>query len=140
MHLRLSCLLMALGATLSTMVYAEGTLILDETAYCRAYVQFGCDRISPAALRKAAEDKLLNEGELKRLRGKNPDEAHWQDSVYQSYAWLQYGGDRNEADRHIYTPMPPADWVKPEFDDTRWLYQKKPLMVMKDFWAEHYFS
>ena len=118
----------------------SGNVILDETAYCRAYAQFGCDRVSPAMIRKEIRENTLSKRDILRLRGRRRSEDDkWQDSVYQSYAWLQYGGSRDEADRYTDTPPPPSGWAAPGFDDTRWLYQKKPLMIEKDFWAEHWY-
>ena len=44
----------------------EGRSVLDERGYWRAYVEFGRDRIDPAAL-KAEGQKILGEKALARL-------------------------------------------------------------------------
>ena len=114
---------------------AAGTLILDESAYCRAHVQFGMDRLSPAGLRADGE-KVLGKRAMDALKrdvrqrlGRKFDEATWMDHAYHSFQWLQYGGSRDAANPYAYTHSPPADWAGPDFDDSAWLYQRKPMMA-----------
>ena len=114
---------------------AADTLILDVSAYCRAHVQFGMDRLSPAGLRADGEEVLgkramgaLKRGVRRRL-GRKFDEVIWMDHAYHSFQWLQYGGSRDAANPYAYTLPPSAAWASPGFDDSAWLYQRKPLMA-----------
>lgn len=103
--------------------------ILDETAYCRSYVQFKCERLSPASLRTDGE-KVLGKRSLYGLKRRaGAVKGAWTDNVYYSFQWLQYGGRRDRANRILDTPPPPAGWMRPEFDDSGWLYQRQPLMI-----------
>jgi len=114
----------------------SGTLILDESAYCRAYYRFDVQRIAPKAL-KAEGEKILGAtlmGRLpkqvqKRLASRNYDwqKEDWRDHVtveveYNSFArknrvFITVGG----------VTEPPADgWRGPEFDDSTWPHLRKP--------------
>ena len=114
----------------------SGTLILDESACCRAYYRFDVQRIAPKAL-KAEGAKVLGAtlmGKLqkevqKRLAAKNYDwqKENWRDHVtveveYNSFArknrvFIRVGG----------VTEPPADgWLEPEFDDLTWPHLRKP--------------
>ncbi len=113
-----------------------GTLILDESAYCRAYYQFDVQKIAPKALKAEGEkilgvnlmDKLQKEVQ-KRLASKNYDwqKEDWRDHVtveveYNSFArknrvFIRVGG----------VTEPPADgWRGPDFDDSAWPHLRKP--------------
>ena len=119
--------------------YAAEHVVLDETAYCRAHVAFGIDRIHPALL-KANGEHLLGKRGLARLKrsvqarfrhkGKPWDEKTWMDDAMVNFVGLQYG-NRRAADTLIRVPAPPDDWVRPGFDDSSWLRQRLPLMVGK---------
>ena len=64
-----ACLAVCLLAVCVCTAHAaeQGTLVLDEGAYWRYYVQFGPDRLDPAAL-KAEGDALLGKRGILRLR------------------------------------------------------------------------
>ena len=157
--MRLSCLVIAWLLACASLARAEdaarpavaastsapaASLVLDETAYCRAYVQFGMDRISPTAL-KAEGERILGQGGMGRLKadvyrwrrsqgkavapGKPPDDAEWTDQVYLSVHRQLWEGDRDRADRYCDTAPPSPGWAAPGFDDSLWLYQRAPLMV-----------
>ena len=48
------CLLAAPATSAELILNETAGLVLDESAYCRSYVQFQCERLSPAALRADA--------------------------------------------------------------------------------------
>jgi len=113
------------------------TLVLDESDYCRSRARFRAERISPASLRDAklellGQDLRRLKNEVKRAarmwRVKVTDE-NWQECYYPEIQWLQYGGSRCWADPYIESSAPPENWADPDFDDTRWLLQKQPIMV-----------
>ena len=125
------CLLLALGS--STALAEQGKLILDESAYWHYYVQFGLDRLDPAALRFEGEQILGKTGmqvlkkRCKRNLTGSPAPVDWRDDAR---VWFSAGqGDSRAAARHSYSPPPPADWMKPGFRTTRWSRQRLPLMV-----------
>ena len=113
-----------------------GTLILDETAYCRAYYRFDVQRVAPRAL-KAEGEKILGANLMRRLRrqvhkrlaSRNHDwtKEDWRDHAavdvqYNSFArknrvFINVGG---------VTHPPAAGWRKPEFDDSTWPRLRKP--------------
>ena len=114
----------------------RGTLILDESAYCRAYYRFDVQKIAPQAL-KAEGDKILDATLMSRLqkdvqkrltsRNYNWQREDWRDHVaveveYNSFArknrvFIPVGGSTE----------PPADgWNGPAFDDSAWLHLRKP--------------
>ncbi len=144
--MRVSCLALAMSVLWPSAAGAGGAdspagrLILDETSYNRAYVQFGLDRICPELLRREGE-KLLGKkrlGLLKRevqriwkLRKKPWDEAAWMDDATvlfrQNQAWsLGIHGPINVL---AYTPPPPAGWSAPDFDDGGWPRLRRSIMV-----------
>ncbi|KKK52216.1 hypothetical protein LCGC14_3107160, partial [marine sediment metagenome] len=103
-----------------------GRVILDETAYCRAYHQFGWDRIDAGVL-KAEGEKILGPTRLKKLRrevkrlhkGHNIDwsKTDWRDHAVFRLVTISHSlegsVDRLNASR---TPPPPPDWQRPGFD------------------------
>ncbi len=114
----------------------SGALILDETAYCRAYYRFGVQRIAPKALRAEGEKILgpvlmgrLQRDTQKRLAPENYDwtREDWRDHAtvdvqFNSFArtnrvFLNVGGVTNP---------PAAGWCKPTFDDSTWPRLRKP--------------
>jgi len=127
---------------------AAGRLILDETAYCRAYHQFGWDRIDSQRLKAEGQKVLGREGlrrlerDVKRLlagRGIDWSKADWRDYAVQRDVTISHSmeGDvgRLAASR---TPPPPADWTESNFDDARWPRFVKPFAVGPN--ASLYFS
>jgi len=115
-------------------------LVLDESCYNRAYVQFAVDRIAPELVKREGE-KVLDAGTLRALKrhvrsvlkymGREWDEAEWMDNAYVLYRQ----GQAWSADKHgrmsalASRPPPPADWAKPEFDDSGWPKLRSSLMV-----------
>lgn len=117
----------------------EQRIILDETAYCRAYHQLGLDRISGDALRNDRE-KYLSKKRLKEIQrgvketlgnmGRSKDFKNWMDHAWVSHTRIQ-ATNRNRADSqgHLGMVPPPEDWFAASFDDSAWLRQRQPLMV-----------
>jgi hypothetical protein len=97
----------------------DGRPILDETAYCRAYVQFACDRLSPGGLARDGKTVLGPRGmaglkrTVQRRLGADFDEKRWMNEVYTSFQWLQYGGSRDAANLILGNDPPPPDWTTP---------------------------
>jgi len=119
---------------------AGGTLVLDECSYNRAYVQFALDRISPRLL--AGEGaKVLAPKAIKALKrevrtvhkfmGIKWIEASWMDRAYvlhrQGQAWNPSRHGRMNV--LAATDPPPANWMRPEFDDGDWPRLRGSLMV-----------
>ena len=114
----------------------SGTLILDETAYCRVYYRFDVQRVAAKAL-KAEGGKILGAGRMrrlqrdvhKRLASRNYDwtKEDWRDHAtvgvqYNSFArknrvFLDVGG---------VTAPPAQGWRGPDFDDSTWPRLRKP--------------
>ena len=136
------CQLAAMCAGLCAVSWAasagqdRGRLILNESAYCRAYYRFDVQRIAPKTL-KAEGEKILGAGLMRRLprqvqkslASENHDwqKKDWRDHVtvgvqYNSFArknrvFLTVGG----------VTEPPAEgWHRPEFDDSTWPHLRKP--------------
>jgi len=116
---------------------AADTVVLDESAYCRSRARFRAERISPASLRDE-KLKLLRQ-DLRRVKrdvertagmwGVKVTDENWREHYYPEIQWLQYGGTRRWANPFIESPTPPENWTAPDFDDTRWLLQRQPIMV-----------
>ena len=106
---------------------AEGSVVLDETAYFRHYNRFGVNRYSPAVL-KADGEPVLSKTGLDRL--KRDTERFLQ----------QKGQDPSKVDwtEHVFQPMfanfaptpggpPPQDWASESFDDSGWVLRRRPF-------------
>jgi hypothetical protein len=116
-----------------------GTLILDESAYCRAWYHFDVQRIAPKAM-KAEGEKILGAGLTsrlmkdvkKRLASSNYDwqKEDWRDHLtvaveYNSFArknriFIKVGG---------ITDPPASGWLAADFDDSTWPHLRKPDAV-----------
>lgn len=122
------------------------TVLLNESAWQRAYIQFGVDRISPSQLKSEEAAKLLGDtmNALKRevkqihgLMGKKWDEATeqggWMDDAYvlyrQGQAWS--AAEMGRMNVLAATSPPPADWAVPEFDDGGWPRVRGSVMTGK---------
>ena len=114
----------------------SGTLILDESAYCRAYYRFDVQRIAPKAL-KAEGEKVLGPNlmgktqkeVLKRLASKNYDwqKEDWRDHVTVEVEFNSFARKNRVFIRVAGVTEPPADgWLGPEFDDSTWPHLRKP--------------
>jgi hypothetical protein len=121
---------------------AATSLVLDESAYWRTYVQFGPDQLD-ADLLKAEGEKLLGKAGLDRLRRKvveyckppfappgerlDLEQVDWRG---RASVWFAVGqGDNECAALNCRTPLPPRDWASPAFDDVPWPRQRLPLLV-----------
>ena len=96
-----------------------GKLILDESAYCRAYYQFGWDRVDARALKEQGE-KLLSRNRLRRLERETKrfladrhidwEKEDWRDHAVKRYIAISHtmegSADRLRVSR---TPPPPPD-------------------------------
>ena len=120
----------------------SGTLILDESAYCRTYYQFGVQRIAPKAL-KAEGEKVLGAALLgklskqvrKRLASENSgtmdpwsrQREDWRDHVTVEVEYNSFARKNRVFIRVGSITEPPADeWRGPDFDDSTWPRLRKP--------------
>ncbi|NQT88743.1 hypothetical protein HQ560_18395, partial [bacterium] len=129
-------LLAVLTGTLVSAGQGSGTLILDESAYCRAHYRFDVQRIAPKAL-KAEGQKVLGAklmGRLqkevqKRLASKNYD---WQKEDWRDHATVDVEYNSFARKNRVFIRIgsitePPADgWRGPDFDDSTWPHLRKP--------------
>ena len=133
---RLLALLMMVSL-LTGSAYAEGKVIVDESAYCRVYVEYGLDTISPEILKSKGKELLdarafgALKNQVKRRwshRGWKWDESTWMDRALIGFVGLQ-SGDRSACDTLAWTPPPVEGWTALDFDDSTWLRQRFPVMV-----------
>lgn len=114
----------------------SGTLILDESAYCRACYRFDVQRIAPKVL-KAEGQKILGAnlmGRLqkevqKRLASENHDwqKEDWRDHVTVESEYNSFARKNRIFIRLGSITEPPGDgWCGPEFDDSAWPHLRKP--------------
>ena len=114
----------------------SGTLILDESAYCRAYYRFDVQRIAPKALKAEGEKILgatligrLQKGVQKRLASKNYD---WQKEDWRHHVTVEVEYNSFARKNRVFITVggvtePPADgWRGPDFDDSTWPHLRKP--------------
>ena len=113
-----------------------GTLLLDESAYCRAYYRFDVQKISPQVL-KAEGAKILDPtlmGRLakdvkKRLASSNYD---WQKEDWRDHVTVEAEYNSFARKNRVFIPVggvtapPAAGWCEPAFDDSAWLHLRKP--------------
>lgn len=113
-----------------------GTLILDESAYCRAYYQFDVQAIAPKTL-KAEGQKLLGDVVMaklqddvkKRLAAQNYD---WQKEDWRDYVTVEAQYNSFARKNRVFVRLgsitePPVEaWCRPDFDDSTWPHQRKP--------------
>jgi len=116
-----------------------GRAILDESSYCRAYYQFGWDRIDGDLL-KAEGEKILGKTGMKKIERESKrllayrkldwSKADWRDHAVKRYVTISHSmagaADRLRASA---TPPPPAGWQTPAFDDSAWMRQRRPFAV-----------
>jgi hypothetical protein len=113
-----------------------GTLILDESAYCRAYYQLDVQRIAPKAM-KAEGERILGAplmGKLqsdvkKSLAAQNYDwqKEDWRDHVTVEAQYNSFARKNRVFIRLGSITEPPAGgWRSPEFDDSTWFHLRKP--------------
>jgi hypothetical protein len=114
----------------------SGTLLLDESAYCRAYYHFDVQRIAPKPLKSEGE-KLLNPIMLarlqkevhKRLASKNLDweKEDWRDYVTVEAEYNSFARKNRVFIRLGSITEPPAEqWRDFAFDDSAWPRLRKP--------------
>ena len=129
------------GATAGTAASAaaDGRLILDENAYCRAYYQFGWDRIDPVSLKRDGE-RLLGKRGMDRLESSvkkcladrkiDWSGTDWRDHAVKRFIVISHHmADSPEMLRASQTPPAPAGWARPDFDDGDWPRFRKPFAV-----------
>jgi hypothetical protein len=114
----------------------RGTLILDESAYCRAYYRFDVQKLAPKPL-KAEGEKFLNPAMMDRLRkevhkrlaSENYDwqREDWRDHVTVEAEYNSFARKNRVFVRLGSITEPPADeWGGLEFDDSAWPRLRKP--------------
>jgi len=114
-------------------------IILDESAYCRAYYHFGWDHVNARLLKERGEE-LLGKERLKKLErdtkrllapeGHDWAKEDWRDHAVVKYVTISHAlADSAERLRASRTPPPPAEWARPDFDDAAWPRQTKPFAV-----------
>jgi hypothetical protein len=113
-----------------------GKLVLDESAYCRAYCRFDVQRLAPKPL-KAEGQKLLSPAMMDRLRKevqnrlapKNYDweQEDWRDHVTVEAEYNSFARKNRVFIRLGSITAPPVDeWRGLEFDDSTWPRLRKP--------------
>jgi hypothetical protein len=113
-----------------------GTLILDESAYCRAAYHFDAQKVSAKALKTEGEKVLgpgllgrLQKDVLKRLAGENHDwtKEDWRDHVAVEAEYNSFARKNRIFIRLGSITDPPADaWRNSDFDDSAWPHLRKP--------------
>jgi hypothetical protein len=108
----------------------QSNVVLDQTCALRQYYRFDLNRYS-AELLKSEGDKVLGRTSLEREKraterwmqqqGLDPARLDWREHVYLTMD----GGAR--AFTPVATPLPPADWMKPDFDDQAWVRKRGPF-------------
>ena len=133
-------------ALTSSTGHGEPRLILDERAYWRYCLYGGPARISYQAMKEDAA-KVLKERDLERRKqqvlrklkqeGRTTDD--WRKELYYPAGYLNLRL-LNEVD----TTPPSGDWMKPDFDDRDWSWNRKPFKMGKDFYldgfVDHFFQ
>jgi hypothetical protein len=104
-------------------------LVVDQTGYWHQYCRFGPDRVSPDLLASEGE-KLLGAALLQRVRkaaeeglkksGVEPGSVDWKQHVYVRMFFDQYPP--------CVGLLPGQDWMKPQFDDASWVFQRGILL------------
>lgn len=113
-----------------------GALLLDESAYCRAYYRFDVQKISPQML-KTDGAKILDAtlmGRLardvkKRLASGSYD---WQKEDWRDHVTVEAEYNSFARKNRVFIPIggvtepPPGGWCEAAFDDSAWLHLRKP--------------
>ncbi len=102
-------------------------VVLNKTCYWRQYYVTGFMRVSGKLLRKEGT-KWLKPAAMKRLRqntrkylaGRNID---WEKTDWRDVAVTHWGIGAAQM-KLVPTIYPPADWMKPDFDDSSWVRQR----------------
>ncbi len=113
-----------------------GTLILDESAYCRAWYQLDVQKIAPQAL-KADGEKILGAALMGKLQEnvKNALAAgthDWQKEDWRDHVAVEAQYNSFARKNRVFIRLgtiaepPPDGWRAGDFDDSAWLHQRKP--------------
>jgi hypothetical protein len=118
---------------------AQGRVVLDESAYCRAYYQFGWDRVDAEVLKRSGVEFLGKNGmrrlerEVKKLlahRKLDWSRLDWRDYAVKRYVTISHSMEGSpDRLRASATPPPKAEWFTPGFDDSGWGRFRKPFAV-----------
>ena len=117
----------------------QGRVVLDESAYCRAYYQFGWDYVDSEVLKASGEEVLGASGmkklerEVKKLlayRKLDWSKVDWRDHAVKRYVTISHSMEGSpDRLRASATPPPEAGWFAPGFDDSSWGRFRKPFAV-----------
>lgn len=133
------CMMACLGGLVAlsgeTTAANTGNVILDETAYWRAYLVCRPPYIDGELMKEKGEE-LLGKKHLERLQKrvlKGKKSAKLGDDGWLERVLYSFGrGDGRSASyyfgilAHVKTSPPPADWMKTDFDDSDWTRQREP--------------
>ena len=114
----------------------SGTLILDESAYCRAYYHLDTQKLAPKAM-KADGEKILGANLLGKLQAdvkKSLESANldWQKEDWRDYVKVEAQYNSFARKNRVFIRLgritePPADgWRGLDFDDLAWAHLRKP--------------
>ena len=111
----------------------EGTLLLNERSYFRAYYQFYWDAVQPEPLKNGWQKFINGRVVQQRLAFKKLDwsKTDWRDVAVSricnnNYDMVVYPED----EQYMNQPPPPVDWLKPDFDDSGWQLDRAALNVI----------
>ena len=115
---------------------AGGTLILDESAYCRVYHQLDVQKIAPQAMKAEGErilgatlmGKLQDDVKKSLASGKHDwQKEDWRDHVTVEAQYNSFARKNRVFIRLGDITEPPADgWRESDFDDSAWPHLRKP--------------
>ena len=119
---------------------AEETLVLDETAYCRTYYQYGHGRFDLGVLKTEGSQWMDKRtmADLKKTAKRYQDilGAEWDEATWMDHAWAIVGGQtqggapRSDAvEANAFTDAPSAGWQAPDYEDSGWFRQRMPQAV-----------
>jgi len=110
--------------------------VLNENAYWRYHFTYGPLMVDAARMKTEGE-RHLGDRYVRRLKGAierklqraGRDGADWREHVPAGLGPWSFDGRADAVMDRFRTGPPPADWMKPDFDDTDWLRQRVPYLV-----------